>query len=53
VTTRPGGAGGGGTTLTGFGAGLVQTYRAIEHEAQARAEDRLAQLEAALAPGPD
>ena len=50
VTAQPGGAGGGGATLTEFGAGLVRHYRAIEAEAQAAAAVRLAELEQALAP---
>ena len=49
VTTHLGGAGGGGTALTAFGAALVSAYRTIESEAQARSTEALAQLEAALA----
>jgi molybdate transport system regulatory protein len=52
VTAQPGGPGGGGASLTMLGASLVESYRAIEAEAQAKAEDRLAALEAALSPTP-
>ncbi len=50
VRTREGGAGGGGADLTTFGAGLVESYRAMEQEARAVLEERLAALEGALAP---
>ena len=52
VTAQPGGPGGGGATLTAFGASLVRHYRAIEAEARAAAEARLAELERALARDP-
>ena len=52
VIAQPGGPGGGGATLTGFGASLVSHYRAIEAEAQAAAVARLAELERALAQDP-
>ena len=50
VVTHLGGAGGGGAALTGFGASLVRSYRSIEAEALAGAQDRLRHLDAALAP---
>lgn len=49
VASHPGGAGGGGTTLTAFGVDLVSSYRAIERAAQAGAAGHLAIIEAALA----
>jgi molybdate transport system regulatory protein len=48
VNAHPGGAGGGGTSLTAFGRRLVADYRAIEAAAQAQAAARLAALETAL-----
>lgn len=48
VTAQPGGPGGGGATLTALGVSLVDCYRTIEAETQAKAEERLATLEAAL-----
>jgi molybdate transport system regulatory protein len=48
VSAHSGGAGGGGASLTAFGARLVAGYRAIEAEAQASAAERLAGLAAAL-----
>ena len=50
VSTRGGGAGGGGATLTPFGAELVASYRSMEQELRAAVAQRLATLEAALAP---
>ena len=50
VETRGGGAGGGGATLTPFGAGLVESYRAMERDARDALARRLAELEEALAP---
>lgn len=52
VVTHLGGAGGGGAALTGFGAKLARTYRAIEAEAQAAARAELERLETALAAPP-
>ena len=49
VMAQPGGSGGGGATLTPLGSRLVDSYRAIEMEAQLQAAGRLAALEAALA----
>jgi molybdate transport system regulatory protein len=49
VTAHPGGAGGGGTALTPFGASLVEGYRAIERAAQAGAARHLDAIEATLA----
>ena len=50
VTTQLGGQGGGGARLTGLGERLVAGYRALEHDAQRCAADRIAGLETALAP---
>jgi molybdate transport system regulatory protein len=50
VQTREGGAGGGGALLTPFGAGLVESYRAMEQEAHAALDRRLSALMDALAP---
>lgn len=47
VLTRPGGSGGGGAALTGFGRAIVRHYRAIESEAQKAARRHLSELEAA------
>lgn len=52
VETRGGGAGGGGASLTAFGANLVSRYRAMEHAARAALGQEMAQLEDALAPSP-
>lgn len=52
VATRGGGAGGGGASLTPFGAGLVACYRAMETEAQSALAQRMATLEQALAASP-
>lgn len=50
VETRGGGVGGGGATLTAFGASLVADYRAMEEDARVALSRRLAKLEDALAP---
>ncbi len=42
VTTATGGEGGGGAALTGFGAAFVATYRAIERDARASVDAKLA-----------
>ena len=52
VETRGGGVGGGGASLTAFGADLVADYRAMERDARDTLARRLAKLEQALAPGP-
>jgi molybdate transport system regulatory protein len=52
VVAQPGGAGGGGATLTAFGANLARHYRAIEAGAANAAARRLAELERALASAP-
>lgn len=51
VATRGGGAGGGGATLTPFGADLVRRYREMEETAQQALGWHLAELEQVLAPG--
>lgn len=48
VNAKPGGSRGGGAALTGFGAGLVRDYRAIETAAAVAAKRRLRGLEAML-----
>ena len=48
VTAQPGGAQGGGATLTAFGEKVVQKYRKIETEAPAAAKPQLHDLEASL-----
>src|SRR5215813_9603638 len=48
VTTQPGGAQGGGATLTDFGRGLIQKYRLIEKQAMAATKPQLHDLEASL-----
>jgi molybdate transport system regulatory protein len=48
VDAQPGGVQGGGATLTGFGAELIRNYRAIEAEAKAATQARIAALEASL-----
>ncbi len=52
VATRGGGAGGGGASLTPFGGGVVDAYRAMERDAHNASARRLAELEAALAAAP-
>jgi molybdate transport system regulatory protein len=47
-----GGRGGGGVTLTPFGAALVERYRTLEREFAALAARRLGGIRAALAPPP-
>ena len=49
VTAQPGGAGGGGTALTPFGASVVDLYRRIEQATRAGAAESLATLAQALA----
>jgi molybdate transport system regulatory protein len=44
VTAAPGGAGGGGATLTPFGAEVLERYRGIHDRAAAMAADDLAAL---------
>lgn len=52
VSAQPGGANGGGATLTPFGQKLIQRYRAIENDAMNATRKYLNDLEAALkAPG--
>ncbi|MFZ0424435.1 MAG: LysR family transcriptional regulator [Xanthobacteraceae bacterium] len=48
VTTRPGGARGGGALVTPFGQELVAKYRSIETRATAAAKRQLHQLEDSL-----
>jgi molybdate transport system regulatory protein len=48
VSAKPGGAQGGGATLTEFGAELIRDYRAIETAAEVAAKKKLRGLEAAL-----
>jgi molybdate transport system regulatory protein len=48
VDAQPGGVQGGGATLTDFGAELIRSYRAIEAEAKAATQARIAALAAAL-----
>jgi molybdate transport system regulatory protein len=48
VTTKPGGARGGGAELTSFGYDLVGKYRAIEKRAAAAAKTELRDLEISL-----
>lgn len=48
VTTKPGGARGGGAELTRFGRGLIQKYRSIETQAATAAKKQLRGLETAL-----
>lgn len=50
VKARGGGAGGGGASLTPFGRGLAESYRAMERDAHDALGRRLAELEGALAP---
>jgi len=51
VTAKPGGSKGGGASLTGFGAALVDDYRAIERAAANAAKKRLRGMESALRAG--
>jgi molybdate transport system regulatory protein len=44
VTAAPGGAGGGGATLTPFGADVLARYQRIHDHAAARADDDLTEL---------
>jgi molybdate transport system regulatory protein len=44
VTAAPGGSGGGGATLTPFGAEVLQRYRSIHERASAMAADDVAAL---------
>jgi molybdate transport system regulatory protein len=44
VTAAPGGAGGGGATLTPFGAEVLERYRRINDRATATADDDIAAL---------
>jgi molybdate transport system regulatory protein len=48
LITQPGGAHGGGATLTDFGEELIGEYRAIEADASAIAQQRLNKLEGRL-----
>ena len=53
ISAQPGGAHGGGATLTPFGQKLVERYRAIETDAMDATRKYLSDLEAALkGPGP-
>ena len=49
VSTRGGGAGGGGASVTPFGLELIDCFRAMEHEARTALAARVARLEQALA----
>ena len=49
VEAREGGVGGGGASLTPFGASVVDAYRAMERDAHDTLARRLDQLEQALA----
>lgn len=53
VTTRLGGAQGGGAELTAFGAGLVARYRSMEVVARHALEADLRAVEAELAVSPE
>ena len=48
VDAQPGGAQGGGASVTRFGAELIRSYRAIEADAQAATRARIAELETSL-----
>jgi molybdate transport system regulatory protein len=48
ISAQPGGAHGGGATLTPFGQHLVERYRAIETEAMDATRKHLNDLESAL-----
>lgn len=52
ISAQPGGAHGGGATLTPFGQKLVERYRAIETDAMDATRRHLNDLEAALKGGP-
>ena len=52
VAARGGGVGGGGTSLTPFGARVVASYRAMERDAHGALAQHLAELERALAAAP-
>src|ERR1700754_1523029 len=48
VAAQPGGAQGGGASLTAFGEELIAKYRAIEVQATAAAKEQLHELETSL-----
>jgi molybdate transport system regulatory protein len=48
IEAQPGGAHGGGATLTAFGQKLVDRYRAVEADTQATARKHLRDIESAL-----
>jgi molybdate transport system regulatory protein len=48
VAAQPGGAQGGGASLTAFGEEVIQKYRAIETQAMAAAKQQLRDLETSL-----
>jgi molybdate transport system regulatory protein len=48
VTKKPGGAQGGGASLTPFGEALIEKYRSIESRATVAAERQLRDLQTAL-----
>jgi molybdate transport system regulatory protein len=48
IAAQPGGAHGGGATLTPFGQQLVERYRAIESDALAATKRHLRDIESAL-----
>jgi molybdate transport system regulatory protein len=48
VTTKPGGARGGGAALTRFGRALIKSYRSIEAQAATAGKKQLRNLEIAL-----
>jgi len=48
ITAQPGGAHGGGATLTAFGQTLVDRYRALEADTQVTARKHLRDIEIAL-----
>jgi molybdate transport system regulatory protein len=50
VTAAPGGAGGGGATLTAFGAEVLERYRRIHDRAAGTAADDLAALDSRARP---
>lgn len=52
VEAREGGVGGGGASLTPFGASVVDAYRAMERDAHNTLARRLNELEEALAAAP-
>lgn len=51
VETRLGGKGGGNASLTDFGKGLVELYRAIEIDAERNFAGKIGELEALLTRG--